>query len=237
MRQLAKKLLLKSRLLTLLADSYRRRLVSRKFGVSFGRKSFIGYSTIFEGKNKLGHNASVISSSVGYASYIGDGSNFYKTQIGRFCSIGPNVSCIFGKHPSSVFVSTHPSFFSLNHPIGLSFVKKQKFTEQAIPLDGEGKYVIRIGNDVWIGANVSIMEGVSIGDGAIIAANALVIKDIPPYAIAGGVPAKILRYRFPEKDIDYLLELRWWDKPVSWIRQYAEYFNDLRELQKVLDNG
>lgn len=236
MNNLAKKLVLQNVFLTRIANRVRKWQVSRGNHIEFGKKSFIGYSSVFEGRNKLGNNATFVSSSLGYASYIGDGSRFSRTQIGRFCSIGPNVECIFGRHPAQTFVSTHPAFFSINHSIGLSYVEEQQFQEHPEPLDEEGKFTIRIGNDVWIGANVAILDGITIGDGAIIAAGALVTKDVPPFTIVGGVPAKELKKRFKNEDIDFLLSLKWWEKSEQWIAENATYFNDIDSLRKNYPN-
>lgn len=94
---------------------------------------------------------------------------------------------------------------------------------------------IEIGNDVWIGDNVTIKNGVKIGDGAVIGACALVTKDIPPYAIVGGVPAKIIKYRFEEKIINELLELKWWnfnDEILKTI-QYDNILDAIATLKKI----
>ena len=82
-----------------------------------------------------------------------------------------------------------------------------------LPLKGDTK----IGNDVWIGQNVTVMPGVHIGDGAIIAANSVVVKDVPPYRIAGGNPCKIIKKRFDDELIEYLLAVKWWDWPACKI--------------------
>ena len=234
MKNLLKKLVLKNVFLVRMANKVRKWQVAGDKDVKFGKNSFIGYSSAFEGKNKLGNNSVFVSSALGYASYIGDKSRFSRTQIGRFCSIGPNVECIFGRHPAHTFVSTHPAFFSINHSIGLSYVREQQFQEHPEPLDQEGKYSIVIGNDVWIGANVAILDGITIGDGAIIAANALVTKDVPPYTIVGGVPAKVLKKRFTDKQITFLLNLKWWKKPVDWISEHGQYFNDIEKFRNIL---
>ena len=84
-----------------------------------------------------------------------------------------------------------------------------------------------IGNDVWIGEGVTIKGGVRIGDGAIVAMNACVTKDVPPYAIVGGVPAKIIRYRFTDEQIKFLLDFQWWNKSLEWIEKHAEIFVDI----------
>jgi acetyltransferase-like isoleucine patch superfamily enzyme len=237
MQQKIKAFILKSQFLTKMANRLRVRSIARKNKVRFGHDVFIGYSSILEGQNRLGSNSVFINSKLGYASYIGDKSRFSRTQIGRYCSIGPNIQCIFGRHPANTFVSTHPAFFSTNHSIGLSYVEQQRFQEHPEPLDKEGKYSIVIGHDVWIGANVAILDGITIGDGAIIAANALVTKDVPPYTIVGGVPAKELKKRFSEEQIAFLLDLKWWEKSEDWIVQNAGYFNNIENLQKRVSHG
>lgn len=208
----------------------------RAKGNVIGQKVKIGFSTFCEGKNMIAQNNSIFGSYIGYGTYIGPNSHFSKTKIGRYCSIGHNVSCIFGKHPTKDFVSTHPAFFSTNHPIGFTYVTENLFKEYSNCRDIENKYPIVVGNDVWIADNVTIMEGVVIGDGAIVAANALVTKDVPPYTIVGGVPAKIIKKRFSEDEIQFLLDLKWWDRPENWIKENAVYFDNIEKLQAKLNN-
>ena len=95
---------------------------------------------------------------------------------------------------------------------------------------------IVIGNDVWIGANAIVLDGVTIGDGAIISAGAIVNKNIPPFSIYGGVPAKFIRFRFEENEIDFLKNLKWWDKDINWIKSYTPYFKDIKELISKTNN-
>ncbi|SNQ44085.1 CatB-related O-acetyltransferase [Cellulophaga lytica] len=234
MKNKIKKLILNSGFLTKCVMYFRRLRLKKTLGIKYGKNAFIGFSTICEGKNSFGKQSVITSSKIGYGSYIGDSSNFSKTKIGRYCSIGPNVSCVYGKHPSHTHVSTHPSFFSVNHSIGFSYVEKQSFNEFSEPRDKEGKYSIVIGNDVWIGANVTILEGVIIGDGAIVAANTLVVKDVKSYSIVGGVPAKKIKDRFSEEDIVFLKKIEWWNKPMGWIKKYANYFNDISKFKKAI---
>lgn len=116
---------------------------------------------------------------------------------------------------------------------GFTYVVSDKFIEYKFVDD---KHLLVIGNDVWIGSYARIMEGVTIGDGTIIAAGALVTKDVPPYAIVGGVPAKVIGYRFDEKTIEKLLELKWWDKGEDWIKAHADEFDDVNKLLKNTGN-
>jgi acetyltransferase-like isoleucine patch superfamily enzyme len=159
-------------------------------------------------------------------SYIGENCNFYQTRIGKYCSISKNVSIILGKHPSNKFVSTHPVFYSLRKQVGTTFITKQKFDEFKLIDD----YSLVIGNDVWIGDGVKIIEGLKIGDGAIIASGSIVTKDIEPYSINGGIPSKIIKYRFEEKYINWLLDFKWWNKDLNWIKENADYFDNIESF-------
>ncbi|MFS4492254.1 CatB-related O-acetyltransferase [Maribacter sp. 2308TA10-17] len=205
---------------------------ARKYKLIFGKNSYINDSIECEGRNFFSYDSSFVSSKIGYASYIGANTKIFKTEIGKYSSIGPNVRCIFGQHPTSKFVSTHPSFFSRLSQVGFTYTDVQLFDEHTEPLDESGKYSIQIGNDVWIGDGAAIMEGVRIGDGAIIAANALVVKDIPPYTIFGGVPAKLIRKRFSDEEIKFLLDFEWWNKDQEWIRNNAANFTDIDKFRK-----
>jgi len=231
-----KKIILSSAVLTKITMLFRKKNLKKKKNIKYGKKSFIGFSTICEGNNGFGKNSIITSSHMGYGSYIAQNTKISKTRIGRYCSIGPNVNCIFGKHPSDTFVSTHPVFFSLKTPVNFTYAKKQLFQEFSMTKEPEKKYTIKIGNDVWIGANVSIFDGIEIGDGAIVAANALVNKNVAPYTIVGGVPAKIIKKRFSNEDIEFLSKLKWWDKPEEWIVKYAPYFTNIKEFKKKLSN-
>ena len=227
-----KKWVLSSPFLTKVAIYFRRRHLKRKKNITYQKGAFIGFSVQCEGNNGFGKNSAIVSSKIGYGSYIAQGAKLAKANIGRYCSIGQNVDCIFGKHPANTYVSTHPSFFALKTPVGFTYADKQYFEEFAEPHDAG--YSITIGNDVWIGANVSLMDGVKIGDGAIVAANALVTKDVPPYNIVGGVPAKPIKKRFTDKEIEFLLDFKWWEKPNSWIRESAHFFRDIEKFMNHL---
>jgi len=89
-----------------------------------------------------------------------------------------------------------------------------------------------IGNDVWIGTNAIIMDDITIGDGAIIGAGTIVTKDVKPYSIVVGNPAKHLRFRFEEDEINFLLEFKWWDKDLTWIEENYTKFHDIKSFVK-----
>lgn len=133
-------------------------------------------------------------------------------------------------HPSSVFVSSCPSFYSTFKQNGQTFVRKNKF-EERLSIDG---YDAIIGNDVWIGSDVVIKGGVRIGDGAIVAMSSVVTKDVPPYAIVGGSPAHIIRLRFTPEQIKRLIEFKWWDKPDEWLYAHADEFENIEVFLNII---
>lgn len=192
----------------------------------FGKNTTIDSKSRFEGMNKLSDNSLFLNSSMGYASYVSDHSFIKNTVIGRYTCIANEVMTVAGNHPVS-FASVHPAFYSATQKP--SYVKQSKF-EDFNYLDSEKRISVEIGNDVWIGARATILEGITIGDGAVVAAGAIVTKDVPPYAIVGGVPAKIIKYRFDEETIQRLLKLKWWEKDQAWIKSHADDFDDLEKL-------
>ena len=166
---------------------------------------------------------------MGFDTYVGHGfeAASKKTTIGKYCSIGRFVCIGTGQHPTDL-LSTHTLFYS-DMPFGPNLPP-----ECRCKYDGEHP-PCHIGNDVWIGRNAVIKDGVTVGDGAIIGTSAVVTKDVPPYAIVVGVPARIIRYRFSPEIIEALLELRWWDLPIEKIQHLP--FNDVprcvEELRKI----
>jgi len=187
----------------------------------------------FEGKNVICENVIFRNSYLGFASYIGPGSEFFATKIGKYTCIGPNVKLITGSHPSHTFVSIHPCFYSLRKQSGFTFVENDLFQEFKF-IEGS-KNLLEIGNDVWIGADVRILQGVKIGDGAIIAAGSIVSKDISPYSICGGNPCKLIRKRFEEAQIEQLLNQKWWDLPFSQIKRFSHLFVNIEDFLKNKD--
>lgn len=149
--------------------------------------------------------------------FIGD-----KLIIGKFCMIASDVTFIMnGANHLTDAISTYP-FAIFGNGWGNAMEGK------SYPTKGD----TIIGNDVWIGHKVTIMPGVNIGDGAIIATRSVVTKDVPPYSVVGGNPAKELKKRFTEEEITKLLELKWWDWEIDRITRNVEHLtgNQLDQL-------
>ena len=183
-------------------------------------------TVLFEGNNYVGDRTVLRDCSLGFGSYVADQSVLYATDIGKFCSISSDVRIVVGTHPSSIFVSTHPAFFSSSNPSGVSYVSETLFEEVRYS-DQDMKRLVTIGNDVWIGYGARIFSGVTIGDGAIVGAGAIVTKSIEPYSIVGGIPAKLIRKRFDDDTITFLCGFKWWDQCEDWIQKHAVEFRDI----------
>lgn len=180
------------------------------------------------GKNITLYKYSVLkNSTIDDFSYVAKFSYINLTKIGKFCSIGSNVKSGVGIHPSTNFVSSHPIFYSnRGQSAGIIFHTKSIFEEF------KPTY---IGNDVWIGDNVLIIPGVRIGDGAIIAAGSVVTKDVQPYSIVAGIPANIIKFRFTQNQINFLLEFKWWDKELEWLRENKMDFINIEDFLKKFE--
>ena len=181
--------------------------------------------------NQIGSNTKIYKPSHIYYSKIGDytyiskNASISRVHIGKFCSIGPNLLCGWGNHPTNG-ISTSPMFYSTRRQNGVSLSSSDKFEERKI---------ITIGNDVYIGANVTILDGIKIGDGAIIGAGAVVSKDIPDYAIAVGNPIKIIKYRFNEDQISALKRIQWWNFEEDKLQDVEKMFFNIDEFIKKYD--
>lgn len=173
---------------------------------------------------EVGADTSMVESSMDDYSYIVQGCQVIYTTIGKFCSIASYARLNPGNHPIDRPTSSHMTYRAAQYGFALD-------DEQAI-FDWRRAHPVTIGHDVWIGHNVSIMPGVTVGRGAVIGTGAVVTKDIPAYSIAVGVPATVIRPRFPDEVIEKLEKIQWW----NWSRQLLEErFLDFRDMDSFLE--
>jgi acetyltransferase-like isoleucine patch superfamily enzyme len=192
--------------------------------LTFGRNVQIKEST-FGRHTQVADDVNIYHCQIGNYSYIEVGTVAAYAVIGKFCSIAGGTYIGLGVHPSRDFVSTHPAFYSRSRGLATSFADRDYLEEYA---------PVRIGNDVWIGTAAVIKGGITIGDGAIIGAGAVVTKDVDPYCIVGGVPAKKIRDRFDGDTVDFLLRFKWWDKDDQWLKANFQKFHNVRQFVETL---
>ena len=178
----------------------------------------------------IGQKSIVNSSSIKTRSYINSSSVVNNAFIGAYTSIGSNVKIGLGSHPTSLF-STHPIFYS--EKASISFMFKGVPTNKFKASYTEFPRTI-IGSDVWIGDNAIVIGGVEIGHGSVIAAGSVVTKKVEPYSVVGGVPAKVIKYRFNDKTIRYLLETSWWEIEEKYLFRLNNQPDQLDEIIKEI---
>lgn len=177
------------------------KISSLKINVRTGKKVFIG---MFNNLNNV---------QIGDFTYIAGSSRIRNAKIGSYTSIAKGLNTGFGTHPRKRF-STSPIFHSSNNVFKTKYILENNFEELK---------ETKIGNDVWIGINVILMDGVNIGDGSIVAAGSVVTKDVLPYTIVGGIPAKLIKMRFDNDTINVLQNSRWWkSNPEEIISKLSE---------------
>jgi acetyltransferase-like isoleucine patch superfamily enzyme len=160
----------------------------------------------------VGSFSKMAYSTMGCLSYIGEYTIVINSTIGKFCSISWGVTIGPEEHDYTR-LTNHSFLYSVKSFELTPYKHYSPFAQECI-----------IGNDVWIGCNSTVLRGVKIGDGAVIGANSLVTKDVPPYAIAVGTPAKVIKYRFSLDLIEELLKLKWWNLPLDVISNNTECF-------------
>lgn len=166
--------------------------------------------------NYLASGVSLDNVSFGDYSYCNTNTKINNAEIGSFSCIGPSVKIGLASHPTDRIVSLHPAFYSTAAQVGKTFAKEMLFDESIRHT--------KVGSDVWIGANVLIAGGVSIGHGAVIASGAIVTKDIAPYTIVAGVPAKSIGHRFTLAQRNELLDSEWWNWTLDNIENQSSRF-------------
>lgn len=205
--------------------------------VKFWYSSYFSYRCKFEGMNMIGRRAHFFGT-LGYGTEVGDGC-FLSAEIGRFSSIGSRCKYTNATHPiKAPFVTTNSLFYSLSgvkSPTGKGFATEQTFDEFRF-YDKEREIVNKIGSDVWIGLDVNLIGGVEIGDGAVVLSRAVVTKNVPPYAIVGGIPARILGYRYDKETIEFLLRTKWWNNTEDWFKENWRLMNDIEALKSYYNN-
>ena len=206
-----------------------RNKIERTTGSIIEKHAYFRGGSTFEGHDFICEGAQLDNVHVGYSTMVGRYSVVSNTRIGKYTSIG-GLHTYIGRHPiKGENISTYPVFYSTAKQYGYTYAKEDSF-EEVKWIDEAKRIAIDIGNDVWIGAGVAVCDGVTIHDGAVIGAGSLVVKDVEPYAIYAGVPAKKIGERFPKETADKLLELKWWDKDENWIRENADAFKNPEEF-------
>lgn len=168
--------------------------------------------------------SSVVNSTMGAYSYCSYDCNIINARIGKFCSLANEIIIGGDEHPME-WLSTSPVFQDVKHS-----GPAKKFARHTLPTS---KTTV-IGNDVWIGDRAIVKQGVTVGDGAVIGAGAIVTKDVPPYAVVAGVPAKLIKFRFDEDIIKELLQSEWWNLLDEEIERYAHLIKDPIAFTKAL---
>lgn len=163
-----------------------------------------------------------IHSSLDRHSFVGYDCTVEHAHIGPFCSLGNNLSIGGATHPVH-FVSTSPVFLSHKDCV------KAKFSHH----DFLPEIFTTIGADVWIGKGAFLKSGISVGVGAVVGMGAVVTKDVPAYAIVGGNPAQIIRYRFDQPTIDALMASQWWTWPDDKLHEFGQYFNNPQQFLRM----
>lgn len=176
---------------------------------------------------KINSGATIVDCTIGRYTYTCYDDEIVNCEIGQFCSISDEVVIGGAEHPVE-WVSTSPVFQNVKHS-----GPKKRFARHNF--DGIAR--THIGNDVWIGRRAIVKAGVNIGDGAVVGSGAVVTKDVPPYSIVAGIPAKVIKYRFDENTIAQLLETKWWNLSDEELEKRADNITSVHEFLKDLECG
>jgi acetyltransferase-like isoleucine patch superfamily enzyme len=174
----------------------------------------------------IGTGSNCINVMMGRYSYMGKNNSVNGAKIGSFCSIA-SYCAIGGNGHNPSMVSTSPVFMTGRNVFRKSLAKNPIIESK----------IVNIGNDVWIGEGVFIKDGISIGDGAIIGAHSVVTKNVEPYAVVAGAPARLIRYRFIQEEVDFLLKIKWWNFPEEQLVKFAPTFLSIKEFIQYYENS
>lgn len=196
-------------------------------------KAYLEPPVRFQGRFRFSHRTRI-----GAFTYFYEGTAHRCASIGRYCSVATGVRIGDRDHPTDWLSSSPFQYQTSRFAFSRMADSYDHIAKRSGPytFDNDGP---RIGNDVWIGARVTILRGLTIGDGAVVAASAIVTKDVPPYAIVGGVPARIIRFRFDEATVDRLLELRWWRFTPNQLSgvPFDDVDRAIEEIERRIDAG
>lgn len=191
----------------------------------------IGRSLEYEAPVRLSTAVLIGACRIGAFTYIGGGSEIRNASIGRFCSVAANVAIGPAEHPVD-WLSSHPFQFD-----GVRYFDSdenwQSFINPELRFRGNSA-ATEVGSDVWIGRNAIIKQGVKVGNGAIIAGGSFVSKDVPDYAIMGGVPARIIRYRFDSETIKLLKSIGWWNYRLESHKNSINFGDVRQSIDQIL---
>lgn len=188
-------------------------LLKNLFNPAVSLLSIVDKDSVIDKSARVHRRVKVFHSKLGRFSYVGKRTSLIYTEVGAFCSIATDACIGMGEHSISK-LSSSPLFSEKVNGTGATWTDKVVFPYSKVS----------VGNDVWIGERAMVMGGVIIGNGAVVAAGAVVTKDVPPYAVVGGVPAKVIKYRFSPEVIEELEKLQWWSLPESVLRENIDVF-------------
>jgi acetyltransferase-like isoleucine patch superfamily enzyme len=188
---------------------------------------WISPSSSFGRNCRINGRVQIIDSSLGDWSYVETDARLMGATVGRFSAIGPTAQVGLPGHPVAPNVAMHPAFYQHRPGWNYDLLDADRYDDLQPTV---------IGNDVWVGAGALLFGGVHVGDGAVIGAGAVVTKDVPAYAVVAGSPARVLRFRFDEETIEWLLELRWWDRTEDWLRRHAGSMHDIDTFRSRLSS-
>ena len=203
--------------------------LKRQYDCLFDFGVYLDLETNVLGYVDIQRNTKILKCELNTGTNIGRDNLFVKCKIGKYCLFGDFNRNIFGRHPTTQYVAMHSFFY---YPQKHSYAKEILFDDLYKYADKENKFHNIIGNDVYITNNVLILEGVKIADGAIVTPGSVVTKNVPPYAIVRGNPAKVVAYRFKKNEIKFLQKLQWWNKDDKWLSTHVDDFKNIKILMK-----